>query len=348
MTASVMQRGCFSLLLAGAVALGACRTKPKAKVVPVADLPVEENALGVWSARRLSKPAERPTATELSAGVRSTAVAKPKSVSSSEPKHVPVVVPPPVAPVVPPTSPVPAKPPSVPPPGSVGTSPAVTPSSATVPDRTPPARPVIRESPPAPTVLPTSAPTTAPVPAARPTVVSTLPTSGPLPMAAPVAAAGSPKARTEMGALGIIVPPGTSPAQGVPLPVRAVLPAGPAASAPPPSSSIRGLRPTAPTPPEVVESRPAPLPIFGKAPTHDGSPASAPVALPPPPKPPVSGQAVLPKPIRLDQFFGPGPAAAARQKQLDQQAAERNAPEEAPQKAGTAWRRLLLPEAPGR
>lgn len=348
MNARVVQRGCFSLLLAGAMALGACRTKPKAKVVPVADLPVDEVVLEVSSGKHLSKPAAGPPVTDLATGFRSPSVAKPKPVSSSEPKHAPAVVPPPVPPVVPPTPPVAAKPPSVPMSGSGGTSPAATPSPATVPDRTPPARPVIKESPPAPTVLPTSAPTTAPVPAARPTVVSTLPSSGPLPIAAPVAAAGSPKVRTEMGALGIIVPPGTSPAQGVPLPVRAVVPVAPAASAPPPSSSIRGLRPTAPTPPEVVGSRPASLPIFGKAPTHDGSPVSAPVVLPPPPKPPVSGQAVLPKPIRLDQFFGPGPAAAARQKQLDQQAAERNAREEAQQKAGTAWRRLLLPETPGR
>ena len=62
MNASAVQRGGFSLLLAGVVALGACRTKPKpkAQTLIIADVPMEESAFAGQSDQHLSKPAPRP------------------------------------------------------------------------------------------------------------------------------------------------------------------------------------------------------------------------------------------------------------------------------------------------
>lgn len=86
MILSVSQRGYFSLLLAGVMALAACRTKPKTKTEPIADAPVEASVLAGRSDQRISKPASRPPPTGLATGTRSPDAAKLKPDSATKPK----------------------------------------------------------------------------------------------------------------------------------------------------------------------------------------------------------------------------------------------------------------------
>lgn len=326
------------VLLAGCVALSACRSKPKKKV---AELPVEPPAVELLD----KSPTRRGGASE--APKVNVERAKPKATAPApvpaESRPKPPVEPPPIA-----AKPAaPAVPPSAPEPKAKAGNTAAAPANVPVKPAEPPSvpQPTVRPSapdaargsrppdPPAPSP-PSNPPTSAPKPA--PTV-SKPDVSPPPPQSLPATSRATKPA--DERALEINLAPKPPAAVPVAEPLRTVIPIPAAAQARPaavgPILGVVGVEAR----PRAGEMRSLPLPSGSSGPTNAVTPA--------PPlvlqfgqgtnQPPATNAAL--RAIGVDPLLQ---GAAWREQQLARQAAEQKAREEEQQKLKGALYRFLL------
>lgn len=325
-----MRRHLTFLLLAGVVALSACRSKPKQKV---AELPEEPPVVGHSGKVRL-----RSVESESEAGKASAGRAKPKAgvpeAAPAAPVMKKVIEPKPPIVAKPDSPPIPSPAPSQPPkvkavevakPGGVPVS---------APDKVPAAKPPVQPS-------AASPPAVKPVPPPSALPAPVLPTAG-KPSAAPPPDEPLPKTtRTAKPADGrageLSLPakpqataPTTEPLRST-IPPAAAVPAKPAAVGP--MLGLVGVEPR----PRVGDSRPLPL-TTGSAGTTNA--AAPPLALQV-----GSGTNIAPATNGVLRAIGVDPllqGTAWREQQLARQAAEQKAREEEQRKLKGALYRFLF------
>lgn len=325
-----MRRHLTFLLLAGVVALSACRSKPKQKV---AELPEEPPVVGHSGKVRL-----RSVESESEAGKASAGRAKPKAgvpeAAPAAPVMKKVIEPKPPIVAKPDSPPIPSPAPSQPPkvkavevakPGGVPVS---------APDKVPAAKPPVQPS-------AASPPAVKPVPPPGALPAPVLPTAG-KPSAAPPPDEPLPKTtRTAKPADGrageLSLPakpqataPATEPLRST-IPPAAAVPAKPAAVGP--MLGLVGVEPR----PRVGDSRPLPLPTGSAGTTNAAAP---PLALQV-----GSGTNIAPATNDVLRAIGVDPllqGTAWREQQLARQAAEQKAREEEQRKLKGALYRFLF------
>ncbi len=325
-----MRRHLTFLLLAGVVALSACRSKPKQKV---AELPEEPPVVGHSGKVRLRSVESESEAGKASAGrakpkagVPEAAPAAPVMKKVIEPKP-PIVAKPDSAPI---PSPAPSQPPKV---KAVEVAkPGGSPVSA--PDKVPAAKPPVQPSaasPPAvkpvppPGALPAPIPPTAGKPSAAP------PPDEPLPKTTRTAKPADGRAgELSLPAKPQATAPATEPLRST-IPPAAAVPAKPAAVGP--MLGLVGVEPR----PRVGDSRPLPLPTGSAGTTNAAAP---PLALQV-----GSGTNIAPATNDVLRAIGVDPllqGTAWREQQLARQAAEQKAREEEQRKLKGALYRFLF------
>ncbi len=335
-----MRRHLTFLLLAGVVALSACRSKPKQKV---AELPEEPPVVGHSGKVRLRSVESESEAGKASAGrakpkagVPEAAPAAPVMKKVIEPKP-PIVAKPDSAPI---PSPAPSQPPKV---QAVEVAkPGGSPVSA--PDKVPAAKTPVQPSaasPPAEAGQGSRPPAVKPVPPPGALPAPVLSTAG-KPSAAPLSDEPLPKTtRTAKPADGrageLSLPakpqataPATEPLRSA-IPPAAAVPAKPAAVGP--MLGLVGVEPR----PRVGDSRPLPLPTGSAGTTNAAAP---PLALQV-----GSGTNIAPATNDVLRAIGVDPllqGTAWREQQLARQAAEQKAREEEQRKLKGALYRFLF------